>query len=259
MDNRSRRSVPELLLGKIAGHAALLPEDELAVRGVSARTRALAPGEDVVRQGDRPEVAVMVLSGMLARYQTLRTGDRQYISFHLAGDLPDIQSLFLTVMDHSLCALNTAEVALLPHEQLQKLIIKRPAISFALWRVTLADGAIFRQAVTNNGARDHLGRLAHLFCEMYVRAREAGLADGKSCSFPVSQVQLGQALGMSHISVNRALQRVRKARLADLRSGRLEIFNWSGLKRTAGFDPAYLHLKREAEIANTTFKVRRVR
>jgi CRP-like cAMP-binding protein len=72
----------------------------------AAETRALSPGEDIVCQGDRPDVAVFVLSGMLARYHTLPSGDRQYLAFRIRGDLPDVQGLLLSVLDHSLCAMD---------------------------------------------------------------------------------------------------------------------------------------------------------
>jgi|SRR5579883_88202 CRP-like cAMP-binding protein len=237
--------VSELLLSKVALHGTLESADEAAVRKLTPRTRSVAAGEDIVRQGDRPNVAVILLSGMLARYHTLETGARQYLSFHIAGDMPDIQSLFLSVMDHSVCAMNDAKIGALPHDQLASLIRTRPAIGLALWRLTFVDASVFRQAITNNGARSLLARLAHLFCEQYERARQAGLIDGRYCDFPIRQAQLGQALGLAPVSVNRALQKLRRDRLAELRSGKLEILDWPGLIKVAGFDPAYLHLKRE--------------
>ncbi len=244
----------ELLLAKAAQHATLLAADRAALLDLMPRSRPVAAGEDIVRQGDRPDTAVIVLSGMLGRYQTLETGDRQYISFHITGDMPDIQSLFLSTMDHSVCAINGAEIAAVPHKQLIPLIVSRPAVGFAFWRVTLVDAAIFRQAVTNVGARSHLARLAHFFCEQYTRADDAGLAVEKSCDLPLSQGQIGQALGMAAISVNRAVQALRKDDLATLRAGKLEIRDWRGLARVAEFDPTYLHLTKEAELSKMAFK-----
>jgi CRP-like cAMP-binding protein len=225
-------------------HGSLGSADKSAIRNIRYRTRLCAVGDDIVRQGQRPDVAVMVLSGMLARYHTLPNGDRQYLSFHITGDMPDVQSLFLTVMDHSLCAMNQAQIAVMPHGQLRDLLAKRPSVASALWRFTLIDAAIFRQAITNNTARRHTVRLAHFFCEQYVRAREAGLVAGSACSLPLNQSQLGQALGMSLVSANRAVQKLRKEDLIEFRAGRLEVLNWSALQRFAGFDPTYLHLDR---------------
>ena len=62
-------------------------------------------------------------------------------------------------------------VALIPHKALLRLVRQRPVVGFALWRETLIDAAIFRQAITNNGARPLPARLAHFFCEQFYRAR----------------------------------------------------------------------------------------
>lgn len=251
------RRARDLLLAKVREHGTLTAADESAICAIRAQTKALAPGEDIVRQGDRPDVAVFVLAGMLARYHTLPSGDRQYLSFHIRGDLPDVQGLLLSILDHSLCAMDRAEIAVLPHDPLVDLCLRRPGVGFAFWRLTLVDAAIFRQAITNNGVRSHAVRLAHFFSEQYFRAREAGLVERDTCSLPLNQSELGQALGMSHISVNRTMQRLRKERLADLRSGRLAVLNWNALSRFAGFDPTYLHLDKISKVSQTRFRTGR--
>jgi CRP-like cAMP-binding protein len=252
-----QQSVAESFLAQAARHGTFSAADQAAVRAIRAQTSAVTAGEDIVCQGDRPDVAVFVLSGMLARYHTLPTGERQYLSFHIAGDMPDVQSLLLTILDHSLCALNDAHIATIPHNQLLDLVLRRPGVGFAFWRLTLVDAAIFRQAITNNSARSHVARLAHLFCEQYFRAREAGLTRDQSCSLPLNQSELGQALGMSHVSVNRAMQKLRRARLADLRSAELRVLNWGGLVRLAGFDPTYLHVDKMPGVSQTRFRAGR--
>jgi CRP-like cAMP-binding protein len=238
--NLAALDVPDLLVAKATEHFPLSAADQSSLGALPFRIKAVTTGQDIVRQGDRPAVAVCVLKGMLARYHILPNGDRQYLSFQITGDFPDVQSLFLKVMDHSVCGIGQAVLALVPHEPLIKLVQRRPPICIALWRLTLADAAIFRQAITNT-SRTHVARLAHLFCEQYFRAKRIGLADGNSCHFPVSQVQIGQALGMSHISINRALQRLRKLRLVDFRAGVLTIIDWPRLVESAGFDPLYLY------------------
>lgn len=235
-------NVADLLLAKARQHATLVEADERAIRAIPSRKKVLTVGADVVRQGDKPDSAIFVLRGVLARYHTLAGGDRQYLSFHIRGDLPDIQSMFLSIMDHSVSAVNEAEIAALSHQHLCNLFLHRPTVMIALWRLTLIDAAIFRQSITNNSARSHLARLAHFFCEQFYRAREAGLAEGASCALPLNQLQLGQTLAMSQVSVNRAMQKLRRAQAADLRFGRLEVRNWPSLTGIAGFDPTYLHL-----------------
>jgi CRP-like cAMP-binding protein len=235
------REAIELLVAKLKQHSRLPSQDASILHMVRPRVRSLARGQDVVRQGDRPNTAVMVLSGMLARYQTIQNGNRQYLSLHIAADMPDLQSLFLGRMDHALGAIDNAEIAMLPHSQLRAAFARSPQLTIALWRQTLIDSAIFRQAITNNGSRTPVERVAHVFCEQLARAREAGLTTDDACSFPLNQTQLGQLLGMSLPTANRAVQQLRNC--ARIAANRLEVSDWKALAKMAGFDSGYLHLR----------------
>jgi CRP-like cAMP-binding protein len=185
---------------------------------------------------------------MVARYHTLAGGKRQYLSFHLAGDLPDAQTLFLERMDHAVCALGQAALMLIPHDEILRMFEQRPSVGFAIWRETLIDAAIFREAITNNSSRPALTRLAHLFCELYYRARASGLTKPGTCRLPISQAQIGDALGMSIVTVNRTLQELRKTRTMDFRSGELAVRDWKHLVQIGDFDPGYLQLKRPSRL-----------
>jgi CRP-like cAMP-binding protein len=231
----------DLLVRTLGRHSTLSIRDERAFRKLHPRVTAVTRDQDIVRQGDRPDVAVMVISGMLARYHTTGSGDRQYLSLHLAGDLPDLQSLFLGVMDHSLCALNEAQIALFRHSEILSLLKRTPSAAIALWRHTLMDAAIFRQGITRNSTRSAVARVANLFCEQFTRARILGLASGWSCDFPLSQTQTGQVVGLSIATVNRATQTLRNENCAHVRAGKLNILNWRHLTEQAGFEPVYLH------------------
>jgi CRP-like cAMP-binding protein len=105
-----------------------------------------------------------------------------------------------------------------------------------------------REWITNLGQRQAPARMAHLFCEEFVRSDVAGLSEAgevKACPFPITQVMLGKALGLSNVHVNRTLQELREARLISFEQGRLQILDWKKLAETAGFDPTYLHLDDE--------------
>ena len=222
-------------------HSTLSIRDERAIRKLHPRVSAIARDEDVVCQGDHPDVVVMVLSGMLARYHTTESGDRQYLSLHIAGDLPDLQSLFLGVMDHSLCALDQAQIATFRHTEILSLLKRTPTVAVAFWRHTLIDAAIFRQGITRNSTRSAVARIANLFCEQFTRARILGLASGWSCALPLSQTQIGQVVGLSIATVNRATQTLRREHCAEVRAGKLSILNWRRLTQHAAFEPVYLH------------------
>lgn len=238
----------DIMIRKLKEHSRLTGDDVAALQKLVFHRRILQPNEDLIRQGDTPDVAALVMDGMLARYHLLSSGRRQYLSFHATGDLPDAQSLFLERMDHAVCAAGAAEVALVPHKQVFRLFEERPHAGFAIWRETLIDAAIFRQAITNNSSRTMRARMAHLFCELFYRARNSGRADDHSCAVPLSQTQIGEALGMSIATANRTMQGLRRARLIEFRGGVLTVKDWKKLSTVGDFNPDYLHLKRQVKI-----------
>jgi CRP-like cAMP-binding protein len=238
--------VHRVLVDKLREHSALNNEDIATIRSLSYTERELAANEDLIRQGDEPDVSVLVSCGMVARYHLLPNGRRQYLSFHLTGDLPDSQALFVSKMDHAVCALGDARVACIPHKDLKRAFEARPSLAFAIWRETLIDAAIFREAITNNSARDVTTRMAHLFCELFYRARASGLTQDQSLEMPVSLVQLGEALGMGVATVNRTLSRLRSTGFVEFRGGTLTVINWRKLAKLGEFDPGYLHLRKPA-------------
>lgn len=241
-------STYRILARNLREHSRLGDEDIEQIRRLPFVVRPYQPNEDVIRQGDTPTAAALVLSGMVGRYHLLRNGHRQYLSFHVTGDMPDAQGLFIEQMDHTVCALGHAVVAFIPHAELVSAFKARPALGFAIWRETLIDAAIFREAITNNSARPVLTRMAHLFCELFYRARVSGLTEHNRLELPLNLVQLGEGLGMSIATVNRTLQQLRVSGSVDFRDGVLTVKNWAKLERLGEFDARYLHLKKASPL-----------
>jgi CRP-like cAMP-binding protein len=241
-------AVHQTLIRKLKEHSRLTSEDVAAINAIGHTVRKLESNEDLIRQGDDPDASAVVLSGFVARYHLLQDGGRQYLSFHMAGDMPDSQALFIDRMDHAVCAIGPALVALLPHKELLAAFNRRPSIAFAIWRETLIDAAIFREAITNNSARSMPARMGHLFCELFYRARASGLTRGNTLLAPISLLQLGETLAMSIATVNRTLQDLRASRAVSFRRGRLQINSWKHLVEISQFRSDYLHQNKTPHI-----------
>jgi CRP-like cAMP-binding protein len=202
-------------------------------------------GVDLIRTGDHPTESILVLQGLVCRYKIVAAGQRQILSLHLPGDMPDLHGLHLTHMDHSIGTMVPSTVAYIPHPALQQMIDESAPLANVLWRATLVDASIFREWMANIGTRSAIQRVSHLFCEIYVRMRTLGLADAKGFRLPLTQAAMGDALGVSTVHVNRTLQQMRRDGLIESHGKFHGISDWEGLKRTGDFDPYYLHLKRD--------------
>jgi len=232
------------LVAKLESFARLTSEEKGALLDLPMTLKRLPADVDIVREGDRPGECCLLLEGWACRYRILSDGRRQILSFCNPGDMPDILSLRLKVMDHNLGTLTPVALAVIPHRSLDDIALRFPAIMAAFWRDTLIDAAIFREWMVSIGRRTAQQRVAHILCELVTRLRAVGLADGHACDLPLTQTELADALGLTNITVNRVLQDLRRDGLITLQRSALSVDDWDGLIDIGEFDPAYLHQDR---------------
>ena len=233
------------LIRKLESIARLAPEEKAALQRLPLRLKTVAADQDIVSEGDTPFECCMIVEGFACRYNLTAQGKRQILSFHISGDIPDLQSLHLKVMDHSLGTLIPCKLAFIQHDDLRSLMRNHPRLGDLFWRDTLIDAAVFRQWVVNVGRRQGPTRMAHLLCELLVRLRAVELVEDHIFDLPVTQAELADALGITNVHVNRVLQDLRGSGLIALRGKTLKVLDWEGLKMAGEFDPTYLHLTKE--------------
>lgn len=236
-----RPSLTDALVRKLRINTELDDADVAIIERLPFTREQLAPNSVIAREGDRPSRCCLVVDGFLFRAKTTDDGKRQILSFHVPGDIPDLQSLHLHVSDHDLVALNEATVGFIPHEALHALTRERPRITAALWRETLVDAAMFRDWIVNVGRRPAPKRMAHLLAELARRLEAVGLMKDDQAFLPLTQVHLADALGLTSVHVNRVLQELRKGGVVDLKDRVLRFSDAERLEQMGGFDPLYLH------------------
>lgn len=214
---------------------AALPEIPIRVADVAAEA-------SIVREGDRPHHSFVMLDGLACTFKLSARGARQIMAVHVPGDVPDVQSLHLRVMDCSISAITPCRVGFIEHKVIRGICKDSPVMAAALWRHTLIEAAIFREWLLNVGRRTATPRLAHFICELVLRLQAAGKCDELKCKVPLTQATLGDIIGLSTVHVNRTLMELREANLIRWQNGVLEVLDWNRLVEVGEFDPTYLHL-----------------
>ena len=212
----------------------------------TAKSRRIPARSDLIREGDRPGPVFVMLEGWACRYKILPSGTRQVLAFLMPGDACDLHVGLLAEMDHSIQTIVPATVATIEREEMDGIMERHRGVARAMHMAQLVDEGTMRAWITSMGRRSSIERVAHLMCELYLRARTIGLADGDELEMPLSQLLLADALGMTSVHINRVLKELRLSGAMALQRGRLLITNPASLVRIAGFDENYLHRRLRA-------------
>jgi len=238
--------VSQSIIGKLEALHPLPEDDRKLLHAVVGRGRTLKAGEDIVREGERTDVVHVILEGHGYRYKTLPEGKRQIIGYLVPGDFCDLYGFLLDKMDHGMAARTPCQIAELEEEHIL-MLTSRPALARALWWSELVNASILREWLVNMGRRSPATRVAHILCELLVRLKVVGHADEDGFKLELSQAELGDTVGLTTVSVNRAMQRLRAAGLISTAGRELTIPDVPALKAFADFDPGYLHFRQDRE------------
>jgi CRP-like cAMP-binding protein len=155
-------------------------------------------------------------------------------------------------MDHGIAAIAQTTTALIPADAMKALLRETSSLGEALWWGTMTDLGVLRERIVDEGRRNAYMRIAHLLYEMLVRYRMVGMTNGNSFVFPVSQIDLADATGLTSVHANRMLRKLRVNGLIKLEGGSVTIIDPDLLKETAQFSGTYLHLDRVHGGASTS-------
>lgn len=228
------------MIAKLSRLASLDDADRQAIRALPVQIKSASSGQYLVREGDDTTVCCMLLDGFACRHKEAGDGGRQIVSFHIPGDILDLQHLMLERADHNVQTITPATVAWIPASEIKALTRSRPNINDALWRDTLIDASVFREWVLNVGRRDAKSRIAHMLCEFAARAA-VGLAPPERITLPMTQEHIADATGLTSVHVNRTLKELDQSGVIERNKRDIRIIDWPGMQRIADFDPAYLH------------------
>jgi len=234
--------MPNAFIRKLSLFAPLSGPDTRLLEHICSKPLSIKARQDLIQEGEVPDVVHLILDGFACRYKVLPDGTRSIMAYLLPGDMCDWHAFILREMDHSVATLSPCQVVEIPRAAVLEVTEKNPAITRALWWIALVDEAVLREWIVNVSRRSAEEAVAHLFCELLSRLEAVGLRIEDGFEFPVTQSELADTVGLSAVHANRVIQELRARKLIVLNTHGLQILDIKALKELAGFRPNYLHL-----------------
>lgn len=229
-------------------NSRLSDDGRMALEPLVIETRQVAARQILVHNGDPVSVSIYLIDGFMCRYMDDRQGLRQLVALHVPGDFVDLHGYPLGKLDHDVATLTSCRIALAPHDRLDNLLVQRPDLVRSLWFSTLLDAAMHREWVFRLGRLGAAARLAHFFAETEMRLRAIGRSDGREFEFPLTQMDMAEACGLTPVHVNRMLRTLRDDGILRVDSKMVQILDRKKLWKLAEFDPNYLFVEEQLRV-----------
>jgi CRP-like cAMP-binding protein len=179
----------------------------------SSPLRTLKPGELLGAAGSSDNI-YRLRAGWACQFHDWDNGQRVILDICLPGDIIGIDAGVYT-RPLEILTLTAATVEAIPAEDLLELMTDR---SIALYIAFLFGQRQRRtdRLLTAISCLDARGRLAMMLLDFYKRLRRRKVISGLIYNLPLTQVQIGNYLGLTVVHINRVLGSLRGERIVDL-------------------------------------------
>lgn len=189
-------------------------------------------GEYLYHEGDTPDKAFTVYSGWVTLFKNLKNGDRQILRFALPGDFLCYKVGRHRTVDHSAIAASDVTLCAFPIDRFRKTISELPDLAFAISSITETATQRCHSALTSIASHPAEAKVAFLLLSLYIRELSSQ-SKTEFIPFPITQEDIGDALGLTSIHVNRVFQTLRKKGLIECKNRCLWIADKNALAKVA--------------------------
>lgn len=226
-------------LTRLARHAPLPKSDREAFRAVAWQRDGVTARRTMLDPGDRCDRVWLIESGIVGRYDVVRTGLRQFVSLHFPGDICPLHAVCIPTIGWGLTAMTDLIVWQAPLGDVRAILRQAPSLGMALWREGLVEADRVARRLVDVGRRDATARVANLLCELAIATAQSDRQARTAFDLPFTQEQIADVVGLTSVHVNRVIKTLRERRLLRLDRQHIEICDWSALAAIGEFDDRY--------------------
>jgi CRP-like cAMP-binding protein len=207
------------------------------------REASVTRGEHILAHEARNEHFLVMQEGWAYRYLVTKAGARQILEFLVAGDIINPDSAAVKRTDHAICALTTVTIRCIEKERMGSFLRDCPSILAAMWWSNAQEKGLLQAQIVRIGRQNALQRIGHMLLELHCRLLLVGKAAGPNTfALPLTQREIGDALGLSSVHVSRVLMELRKRQLVRLSGNSVELLEPEELAEACDYNSRHLHL-----------------
>lgn len=227
---------------RLSQHVALTFAERDALQWLERRERRFSAGEIVVRQDEPTDLLHIVATGWLHGSVQLDGGERQILRFYFVGDITTTFSIAWGYSAATLTAVSDCTLYEVHRASLGQVFQKHPRLGALLYGVSASEHVAMADRLVSIGRTDGMTRIATLLLDIRSRLRLVDGTGGSTFELPLTQQDLGDAVGLTKTHVNRSLRALEETGLIEREGKIIRITDVDRLATMVGFKDRHSHV-----------------
>lgn len=234
------------LLAKYGRIAELREADRDTLTGLATEKRAYGAGARLATdEYDAPDQLWIVEHGRLFASQDLPSGARAITRLYFSGDIVGTANIPFHKATQNIVVSSDAVLYNFPRRKLVETFVLMPRVAAIFYTFAALENAILNDRLVSIGRTRGRARLAALLLE--IGARHNLVFDTPPDRFPLglTQAQIGDAIGLTDVQVNRLMRSFDRAGLIHREDGDVKVLDYGRLTEIGEFRDRYEDLNLE--------------
>ena len=202
------------------------------VRSLRTSQITFNTGDYIYHEGDMPAQAYTLQQGWICLFKTFEDGSRQILNFALPGEFLNYK-LSNDPLDHSAIAQTDITLCVFPLDLFKSVLSELPELSMAISSLTEISIERCYSALASTASSNAEVKVAYLLLSLYVREMSLKQDESNSVYLPITQVDIGDALGLTSVHVSRVFKSLQTKGLINYQNRNLCVPNEENLAKVA--------------------------
>lgn len=209
-------------------------KDELVIMQQQRQCQhIIEPGEYIFMEGDVPDATYTLQEGWVICFKLLANGQRQILNVALAGDFIGYRSGANDAIDFSVMAVTSCRLCAFSQDNINFLLEISPKLTHRLISIQLQQAQTCRSRLSYVGQSQAKLKLAYFLMDIVNRLQKRGVDIDKPIHFPLSRVDIADAIGITSVHLSRVSVELREQGVVDCRRNHLHVLDPEKLEQLA--------------------------
>ncbi len=228
------------LLAKYGQITPLRSEEEAAFKGLATTKRAYPAGVQLIASDlDSPDQLFIVESGRLFASCDLPNGARAITRLYFSGDIVGTANIPFEHATHTITTNSETELYVFPRRNLIEAFQEMPRIAAIFYTFAAMENAVLNDRLVSIGRTPGKARLASLILEIASRRNLTRSAPEFDFKIGMTQAQIGDAIGLTDVQVNRLFRSFDEEGLLKRKGGHIQVLDKDRLCEVGQFNNRY--------------------
>lgn len=208
----------------------LSADERVALARLEENPRAIRRGQIIQREQDPVRELFVLSRGRVMSYVMMPDGQRQILRIFVAGDFIGAVSTVFGRAQESLMAITDGEICPFDKPALRALIDQHPRVAALMFMISQMERVALTDRLASLGRAPAKARVAAFLLDMIDRLRLMDRDVTDSFALRMTQEDMGDALGLTAVHVNRMLRQLEDDGLIARAKGQITLLDEPGLK-----------------------------